>query len=568
MILYILVAILLVSNIISIIFGMAYAITYGQWTLWNLFGLGYLATLFGNLMIIYLVSTNNIATAEWRKIKSINYLYLVYNIFSMIGLLVGNTIVTTKYEASIKNNILPYLLIYFSFFGLLVIGCLMNYLILRNLRDGKIERKDSYNHKEMENISYYKGIKGKLNIILLVLCHFFLLIGLTFSFNMVTRINIGLMEMAVSQYSLYYVFIMLGSTLLILTIKQNNHSTIRRALVKGLGISTSIFFLLPGILIPYTMKSAHICFHQAFGESIENPKNYDKNKTFLQSPFSLPAYFLSFKPENYVYEKDILYYEGKDKEGKVVKLYFDVYMPSVEDKQEEMNSTLIRIHGGAWVTGDKGRLNVLRMNRYFAQQGYTVFDIQYGLTKNSDIVFDIGTPEENVGNFTIDDMVNHIAAFINYMDEHKEKYNVNMDSVFISGGSAGGHLATTTGLAITSGEYQDIFTSDINIRGIIPFYPANGIGGDLNIDGREYFIHPEKLVDKDSPPCLIFQGTHDTLVAPKVSQRLQDEYIKAGNEKCAVLWMPLGAHDSNYHFTGYYNQIFLYHMERFMDIYK
>jgi hypothetical protein len=52
------------------------------------------------------------------------------------------------------------------------------------------------------------------------------------------------------------------------------------------------------------------------------------------------------------------------------------------DRGEDLpgqNSTLIRIHGGGWVSGDKGGSNMVQMNKYFAAQGYIVFDIQYGL---------------------------------------------------------------------------------------------------------------------------------------------------------------------------------------------
>jgi len=568
MALYSLAAILLVSNIVSIIFGIVYAITYGQGILWNFLGLVYLATLFGNLLIIYLVNTNNTSSVQEKGIRLINYIYLIHNNLSMIGILLGNTIISAKYEASKTNNLLVYLLIYASFFGLLVLGALVAYSVLNKFDYRKAEKSINNDTKENVKSCNFKGIKGKFNIIVLVLSHFFLVVGLIFSFNMVTKINLGLMEMAVSQYSLYYVFIMLGSTLLILTLKGNHDNTIRLALVKGFGIVTAIFFILPVALSPYTIRTVDRNFSRAFGKNIGKLEVHDKSINFLKSPFSLPAYFLGLKPESYVYEKDVLYYEGKDKDGKLIKLYFDVYMPSVEDDQRETNPTLIRIHGGAWVTGDKGKLNILRMNRYFAQQGYTVFDIQYGLTNKSDIIFDIGASEENIGNFNVDDMVNHIAVFIDYIDNHREKYRANLDSVFISGGSAGGHLATVVALGISSGKYNDIFTTDIKIKGLIPFYPANGISKDLNISGKEEFISPEKMVTKDSPPCLIFQGTHDTLVAPDVSLALRDRYIEVGSKECAVLWMPLGAHDSNHHFIGYYNQIFLYYMERFMDIYK
>jgi len=52
---------------------------------------------------------------------------------------------------------------------------------------------------------------------------------------------------------------------------------------------------------------------------------------------------------------------------------------------QEWGSALIRIHGGAWVGGDKGFANMMQVNKYFAAQGYTVFDVQYGLTDLVDL---------------------------------------------------------------------------------------------------------------------------------------------------------------------------------------
>lgn len=76
--------------------------------------------------------------------------------------------------------------------------------------------------------------------------------------------------------------------------------------------------------------------------------------------------------------------------------------------------------------------------------------------------------------------------------------------------------------------------------------------------------NPEKLIESDSPPCLIFQGTHDIINYFSIAEDIRKTYIDNANENCAILWMPFGGHASDFYFTGYYNQIFLYYMERFM----
>ena len=89
----------------------------------------------------------------------------------------------------------------------------------------------------------------------------------------------------------------------------------------------------------------------------------------------------------------------------------------------------------------------------------------------------------------------------------------------------------------------------------------------FGVSGRDEFKNPEKLIESDSPPCLIFQGTHDILNYFSISKIIRSSYYAKGNENCAILWMPLGRHASDFYSTGYYNQIFLYYMERFLYLY-
>ncbi|GAI93690.1 unnamed protein product, partial [marine sediment metagenome] len=47
----------------------------------------------------------------------------------------------------------------------------------------------------------------------------------------------------------------------------------------------------------------------------------------------------------------------------------------------------------------------------------------------------------------------------------------------------------------------------------------------------------------------------------------RNTYLAEGNDECVILWMLLGGHASDFYFSGYYNQIFLYYMERFLYFY-
>ena len=119
-----------------------------------------------------------------------------------------------------------------------------------------------------------------------------------------------------------------------------------------------------------------------------------------------------------------------------------IYPPITESVLPGQNSTIIRIHGGGWTTGNKGLDNMMQMNKYFAAQGYCVFDIQYGLNNESSILASLKfiTPLNVQGNFSINDMVSQIGSFCQFLTVHQADYGVNLSSVFILGGVGWGQL--------------------------------------------------------------------------------------------------------------------------------
>ena len=161
-------------------------------------------------------------------------------------------------------------------------------------------------------------------------------------------------------------------------------------------------------------------------------------------------------------------------------------------------------------------------------------------------------------------MVRHLGKFTQYLAENHDEFNANIDSVFVSGSSAGGNLALALGLAHSSGEYQNLFDQNIKIRGIIPFYPANGLAQDMDLAVSDSgFISPEVLADKPSP-CLIFRGQR-SLVKAATTMKLKDctRLVIIMNS----LFHALGGHSCDVYFQAIIVDL-LYYMERFMFFYR
>jgi acetyl esterase/lipase len=483
-------------------------------------------------------------------------------IFAMIGMMQGNLLSS---GAILDGFLGGYALTHLSYFGILTFGIMIGLFDiltrknpdLWNKDNGRDKRKLIKNTRILIITRKFLVVVSWIGFIFGAFCAFITLFGV---FEFVTT----QLAYISSQYGVFLSFIFLSNTIILLKLKRGKWERKKFRRVAIVGVFISISLMSPLFLSNITAINADIRFSEAFGQNWQQEIPSETNEYFLQTSFSTAGYYLGIPPKDCKIVENVLFYDNES-----IKLYFDAYMPLERAIDlPGQNSTLIRIHGGGWVSGDKGETNMMQMNKYFAAQGYVVFDIQYGLYESPVAVMDFITPSYNKGDFNIDDMVRHIGEFTKYISENADVYGANLDSVFISGGSSGGHLASAAGLAIASGNYSNLFSQNITIKGLIPFYPSNGQMKYFGIGGSEEFIDPARLVEVGSPPCLIFQGTHDVLTYFGISNNFRDAYLARGNTKCAIIWMLLGGHTSDFYFSGYYNQIFLYFMERFMYIHR
>ncbi|QAA33788.1 alpha/beta hydrolase [Clostridium manihotivorum] len=535
-------------NMASIVLGIIYYINYSSNPMWNVYG----------VIIIVALLLNIFSTFISDKGSTSNYIYLILNVLFMAIIPIQNT----SASADISNEKAVSFISSIMLLSLFLYGLIINFIKLAKLK----ARKKNYINKQ-QSVTRSRGNVGRAVAIIIVTL--LLMSGIFVVVTLLTKGKKSMAEVFIPEYSVFYGFIFLGLSAIVFNLIAPYKIRFIKYIFPVAGLAIYIICLLPIVSIPALIKQADKNYEAAFGSEERAKVEKQYKDVFRKTAFSLPDYFFGTPSKKYDVKENVLFYEGKDGVDKGVKLYFDAYTPaSKEDNLPGKNSVLIRIHGGGWTIGDKGQENYAEVNKYFASQGYVVFDVQYGLSNKEKFVKYAKVPENVVGDFNIDDMMRHLGIFTKYLAQNKDLFSANINSVFISGGSAGGQLANALALGISSGKYSDLLDSSIKVKGLIPFYPANGLSKNLGIGGKNDFVDPKYLVSPDSPPVLMYQGNHDGIVNPDIAELFKETYIKNQNNKIDLMYMPYGTHGSDEYFSSYYNQVFMYYMERFMAQYK
>ncbi|MHA1198059.1 MAG: alpha/beta hydrolase [Candidatus Heimdallarchaeaceae archaeon] len=536
---YILGTVTLLLNLICIIHGIVYLATPSNSHYWNFAGILLMLTILLNGVILIHFGKLGSPSIKKRKFRIASYGYFLFSIIAYFMMFLANFI---GFNIGLGLNLAIGLLLGLSYFGILLYPLiLIAYFI--------------YNKKEevLQEEKLIKPARRRLELILkitLIVGNIVgLLLGILTALTILTTLRFGLFSFFFSVFAaMSGIFFGLGAisntfTLLHFVKKNARFFRTKIIVIASFGLVISSICFVPLFSTPSSVVQADEEFSSAFnpyfgGDWKEAISQSGYEDYFLKQPFQMMGYFLGNGNPECETLLDVVYFNGSESVYAVdnnVLLYFDAYLPlnNGEDLPGN-NSVIIRIHGGGWTIGDKGLGNVRMMNRYLAAQGYCVFDIQYGLTNMTSNLGSIYPPPSNVvSNFTIDDMVRHIGNFTTFLELHSTEYRTNLDSVFVSGGSSGGQLTCAVALSIASGNYTE--------------------------------VNPYLLINSSSPPCLIFQGEKDHSIIR--SQLLKDTYYNLGRTDCALLTFPFGGHASDIYFPGYYNQVFLYYMERFLYLY-
>lgn len=207
-------------------------------------------------------------------------------------------------------------------------------------------------------------------------------------------------------------------------------------------------------------------------------------------------------------------------------LHLDLYLPA----QPAPHPLVIWIHGGGWKYGDKGWMLYVRK---LTRDGFALASVQYRLS---------GTAKYPA-------QIEDCRAALRWLEQNGGRYGLDRRHIFLSGASAGGHLASLLGVE----------TGQPEIKAVCVLYPATDLTGFPNQNKRHGYL-PDLLggtvnekralaeegsttnhVRENAPPFLIFHGDKDTLVPLVQSQELKTKLHAAGVEAHLIV-LPGQAH--------------------------
>jgi acetyl esterase/lipase len=243
----------------------------------------------------------------------------------------------------------------------------------------------------------------------------------------------------------------------------------------------------------------------------------------------------SFTAELFRYEvhPNIVYHTANNYEAKL-----DVYEPA---GVSQPTPVVIVIHGGGWIAGTKEE-RVLEIMPYL-QMGFAAVNVEYRMAPVS------------LAPAAVEDC----RCALHWVFANAKKYNFDPNRVVLQGGSAGGHLALTTGmLTPAAGFDHECYTGEDNVWSQNPGtgndprvaaivnwfgiadvldelhgpnakgYAVAWLGDQPNADEMAKRLSPINYVNKNNPPIITIHGDKDALVPYAQSVRLHKALDAAG----------------------------------------
>ena len=205
---------------------------------------------------------------------------------------------------------------------------------------------------------------------------------------------------------------------------------------------------------------------------------------------------------------------------------------------------LLYFHGGTWVMGDK-REQGIPMLEHLAERGYVCLTANYALS-----------PKARWPRHVVD-----CKLALLWVKRHIVEYGGDPDLLFVSGGSAGGHLAALLALTANDPAWQPGFEDEettvagcVTLYGVYDFVDADKIAN-ANLSpileryvfgqaGAEEFTaaSPILRVHESAPPFLVVHGRNDVLVPVQTARAFVTSLRERSTQPVTYAELPLAQH--------------------------
>ena len=191
--------------------------------------------------------------------------------------------------------------------------------------------------------------------------------------------------------------------------------------------------------------------------------------------------------------------------------------------------TLIWIHGGGWVGGNKESATFSLLP--YLEMGWNVVNVEYRLGRVS------------LAPAAVEDCL----CALRWVIRNAKQYGFDTNKIVTSGGSAGGHLALTTALTLASAglDRQCPGTEALKVAAVVNWYGITDVADLLEGPNMKDYavqwmgsmpnraeiakrVSPLTYVRAGAPPVITIHGDADPTVPYSQATRLQEALRKAG----------------------------------------
>lgn len=178
------------------------------------------------------------------------------------------------------------------------------------------------------------------------------------------------------------------------------------------------------------------------------------------------------------------------------------------------------IHGGGWQGMTPQRMFPFASD-FAKRYGMVGISVEYRLYR----------PD---GSVTVFDCVKDARSSVRYVRAHAAELGIDPDTIVVSGGSAGGHLAAATALFDEVNEEGEDTSVSCLPNALVLLFPvidtsAEGYG-QKKIGARWQDLSPVDHVRPGLPPTILFHGNGDVTTPFKGAKEFHEKMLAAGNK--------------------------------------